>query len=226
MKNSIVLLRGNRMYFTVLLILMLSCFLVLSVNVNDPFFISLNAHHPVWLNVFFINYTFIGDGIFAISLIALLFFYFKRKQTAITFLFAFLIQCIFVQLIKNISDPSGPKLFFEQGQYLFYTGKASLSYDSSFPSGHTAVIFAFATVLILLVKNKSRQLPVLLAALLGAYSRMYLAGHLLPDVMIGAVLGCVAGITAVYLVVDVKRFNFPFHRMQAHKQDPVIPSFN
>lgn len=43
-------------------------------------FIALNSYHPFVLNVFFINLTFMGDGIFAICLILLLRLVYKKNK--------------------------------------------------------------------------------------------------------------------------------------------------
>lgn len=63
--------------------------------------------------------------------------------------------------------------------------------DYSFPSGHTAVSFATATVL-LLRKQKGR-IPALILAFLIAFSRLYLYVHYPSDVLVGAIIGLVSG---------------------------------
>jgi membrane-associated phospholipid phosphatase len=224
MKSSILLLKEKRVFFAGLLIVLLSCSLMLLLNGKDPF-ISLNDQHPAWLNIFFVNYTFIGDGIFAACFVAFVLFYLKKRRTGLSLLYAFLIQGFFVQLIKNIPSASDPRLFFETGQYLYYTGKASLDY-ASFISGHTASVFALATTLILLMKKNYWQLPVLLIALLAAYSRMYLAGHQLSAVLTGAALGSFAGILAIIFVVDIRKTKVRVHRMPMSQENSVMPSFN
>ena len=69
----------NKMYFVGLLITLLLGMLFLIMTGKAAAFISLNSYHPFFLNVFFINYTFIGDGIFALGLITVMFFYFKKS---------------------------------------------------------------------------------------------------------------------------------------------------
>lgn len=221
------LLHNNRLYFAGLLLLVIvGSFLLIALG-KSAAFISLNSYHPFWLNVFFINYTFIGDGIFALCIIAAWFFYFRKKQQALALLYAFLLSGLVVQLIKNLVDSPRPKLFFEQGQYMFFLDGVSLSNNSSFPSGHTATAFAIATVLILFMKNKNWQLPVLLAAALAGYSRIYLAQHFLIDVMIGAFIGSLSGIIAFYLATNLKRIRISFrkmHRFNTELSGPVTGS--
>src|SRR5665647_3929840 len=89
-----------RWYFSGLLMLLLTGTLMLMINGKAASFISLNSYHPFWLNVFFINYTFMGDGIFAVCLIAILFFSYERKQQASALLISFLISGLAAQVIK------------------------------------------------------------------------------------------------------------------------------
>ncbi|WP_462249724.1 phosphatase PAP2 family protein [Ferruginibacter sp.] len=197
-------LRLSKIYFAGLLLVLLIGILFLLANGKTAAFISLNSYHPFLLNVFFINYTFIGDGIFALCLIAAMFFYYKRKQQALALLYSFLISGIVVQIIKNLIDSPRPKLFFESGQYLHFIDGVTLANNSSFPSGHTATAFAIATVIVLMMKDKSWQLFILIAAILVGYSRIYLAQHFLLDVMVGAVIGSSSGALAVYLAKNIK----------------------
>jgi membrane-associated phospholipid phosphatase len=213
MNYSMPLWRKKENYFSGLLLLLILGSFSLILLGKSATFISLNSYHPFWLNVFFINYTFIGDGIFAICLIALYFFYFKRKKKAIALLYSFLLSGLAVQVIKNLVNSPRPKLYFEEGQYMFFMDGISLSNYSSFPSGHTATAFAIATVLILFVKNKNWQLPILLAAALVGYSRIYLAQHFLIDVIIGAIIGSVSGMIAFYLATNLKRIRISFRKM-------------
>ena len=213
MQTNPSLFRQNKIYFIgLLLILLFGTLLLINIGKASTF-ISLNAWHPFWLNVFFINYTFIGDGIFAIALIAVYLFYYKKKQEGLSLLYAFLLSSLVVQVIKNLVNAPRPRVFFEPGQYLFFIDHVSLSNYSSFPSGHTATAFAIATVLIIVMKDKRWQLPVLAAALLVGYSRIYLAQHFLLDVIIGASIGSLSALAAVYFANNLKSIKISFKKM-------------
>lgn len=73
-------------------------------------------------------------------------------------------------------------------------------YTYSFPSGHTTVAFAFATILA--VKLPKIRIPVIIIAALIGLSRIYVGAHYPSDVLAGAVLG--SGVSAVILVVESK----------------------
>jgi membrane-associated phospholipid phosphatase len=186
------------------MIFLLSSSFALTLFGKTVCFISLNAYHSFWLNVFFINFTFVGDGIFAVCLVALVFFYFKKKQLALSLLYSFLISGIVAQIIKNLVGAPRPKLFFEAGQYLYFIDGVTHANNASFPSGHTATAFAIATVFALMLKNKNWQIPIFFAAVLVGYSRIYLAQHFLIDVVIGAFIGTVSGVFSYHLALHAK----------------------
>lgn len=66
----------------------------------------------------------------------------------------------------------------------------------SFPSGHSCVSFAAATVLIK-TAVKRIGIPALTAAVLISFSRLYLYVHFPSDVIIGSLIGAACGILAV-----------------------------
>ncbi|MEO6546661.1 MAG: phosphatase PAP2 family protein [Ferruginibacter sp.] len=216
-------LRTCNWYFSGLLTLLIVSSFLLLVYGKSTSFIYLNSYHPFLLNVFFINYTFIGDGIFAVCVIALFLFYFKKKQSGIALLSSFLISGLTAQVMKNLFNSPRPRLFFEAGQYLYFIDGVTLSNNASFPSGHTATAFAIATVLALMIKNKNQQLLILTAAALVGYSRIYLAQHFLLDVMIGAVIGSTSGILSLYLAVKMKDIA-DFRRRPANTVNVLLPS--
>jgi membrane-associated phospholipid phosphatase len=222
MQTNPSMLRQNKIYFTGLVTVLLFSSLFLLINGKAAAFISLNSYHPFLLNVFFINYTFVGDGIFALCLTAALLFYYKRKQQGLALLYSFLISGIAVQIIKNLVNSPRPKLFFEAGQYLHFIDGVSLANNSSFPSGHTATAFALATVMVLMMKDKSWTLLILIATVLVGYSRIYLAQHFLLDVLIGAVIGSASGIFSVYLAQNIKGIKRSINKM--HRLSPNAAS--
>lgn len=224
MQKISVALNNHKIYFGGLLVILFAAMLFLMLNGKEAAFISLNSYHPFYLNVFFINYTFMGDGIFAVCLIALMFFYFKRKQAGFALLYAFLISGLAAQLLKNLFNSPRPKLYFEPGTYLNFIDGVTLSGSSSFPSGHTATAFAIATVLVLMMKNKNGQLLILMAAALVGYSRIYLAQHFLLDVIAGALLGTVSGILAFYLAqnrISIRRSIRSMHQVPSELATPA-----
>ena len=102
-------------------------------------------------------------------------------------------------LIKNLAARTRP--------YEVIEGLTSLigpQSDFSFPSGHTAASFAFATV-ILFTAPKKYSVPTLILATLIALSRIYLGVHYPTDILGGIVIGAVCGICSVYIIKKTAR---------------------
>lgn len=220
-------LRSHKRYFIGLLLFFSAGILLLLLYGKGASFKALNSFHPGILNEFFINFTFMGDGIFALCLTALFLFYYKRKAQGLSLLYAFLVSGLIVQIIKNLTNSPRPKLFFEAGQYLHFIDGVSLANYSSFPSGHTTTAFAIATVMLLFTKTKAWQWFYLFSAVLIGYSRIYLAQHFLIDVMLGAAIGTVSGLVMVYCVQHTKAIKYWWVRKwQPHTVDarPASPT--
>jgi len=213
MQKSTSLFKQKKIYFSALVAIFIFSICYLLINGKEAGFISLSSYHPFWLNVFFINYTFMGNGIFAICLIGFVLFYFKRKKLGFGLLYAFFISGIATQILKNLFNSSGPKLYFEAGTYLNFVDGVTVSGNSDFTSGHTATAFAIATVLVLLLKSKNLQLLILMGAALVGYSRIYLAQHFLLDVIVGACLGSMSGIAAVYFANNIIGLKWSFKKI-------------
>ena len=197
-------LRSSRLYFLATGILLLASAALMQASGKVGSFHFLNSYHTYLLDNFFKYYTHIGDGLFALFLIAVVFFYFKKKQQGFALLYSFLISGLIAQVLKRLFVSPRPASFFEPGQYLYFIEGVNLAKHASFPSGHTATAFALATVLAMTVKNRNTHLPILLLAALAGYSRIYLAQHFLTDVLAGAVIGVLSGILSVYMSEKIK----------------------
>lgn len=193
-------MKRNLLYFTGVVIFIAAAFLLQAVYTKEILFERLFIKHSFLLNVFFINWTFLGDGFFAFSLIAVLFFYCRRKKQGLHLLTAVLSVYTFIQLIKNIMAWPQVQLFFEPGRYNNLVNSPEVP---NLPSGHTAIAFAIATIIVLTENNRKLQLPLLFAAILVAYSRIYLAPQLTEDVITGAVTGTAVAI-CTYGIIHVK----------------------
>lgn len=77
------------------------------------------------------------------------------------------------------------------------------AHGRSFPSGHTTLVFAAATSVVLQYKKWYVVVPACLWAASVGYSRMYLGKHYPSDVLAGAVIGIGAGYFSHWLTKKV-----------------------
>lgn len=164
----------------------------------------LGMQHSFLPNVFFINVTFLGDGIFVLCLCAFVFLGRNKKRVAAFTLYCCLLAAGLVQLVKNITQQT-LTIYFEPGRLQYAANGNGAGGYNIFPSGHTAIAFALATAFVLMLPNRKWQLPVLLAALLVGYSRIYLAANTLQNVVLGSLLGTIS--TVVVHVLYRRRIN-------------------
>jgi len=157
-------------------------------------FIFLNPFHQSLLDVFFINFTYLGDGIFAVAVIVLL-MVLRRWSQAWQILTAFLLSALLAQIFKNVFSMRRPWEVFEHGEKdaYFIDGVTRRGF-SSFPSGHSTTVFTLATMLAIFEKNKKTNVLYLFAAVAVGYSRIYLGQHFLTDVLMGSFLGVMIAI--------------------------------
>jgi membrane-associated phospholipid phosphatase len=170
----------------------------------------LNPYHQSMLDVFFIRFTWLGDGWFAVAVIVLLLVT-RRWGQAFQILAAFLLSALFAQILKNIFSMPRPREFFPAGEYLYFIPGITLNGHASFPSGHSTSIFALATMLAIFEKNKRQNVIYLLVAVAVGYSRIYLGQHFLPDVLMGSFLGVMTAIGIRWIFLE--KFS-KFHWLQ------------
>jgi membrane-associated phospholipid phosphatase len=141
-------------------------------------------------NSFFKYITYIGDGAFIILFaVALLFF---NVQKALTVLFSYLISAGFTQAIKYafFSHSDRPFLVFEMNHIpLKLVEGVDMNIHNSFPSGHTTAAFSLFFCLSLFTPNNYLKTACFFAALLVAFSRVYLSQHFFEDITVGSLIG-------------------------------------
>lgn len=78
----------------------------------------------------------------------------------------------------------------------------SLPSGSSFPSGHSCAGFACSTVM--MVKNRKIGIPMLVLAVLIAFSRIYNFVHFPSDVLCGMLLGVLSAVLILFIYSKTK----------------------
>lgn len=166
-----------------------------------------SCHNPV-ADVFFKYYSMLAEWpCYVIGLIPLLFY---CRMWTIFYALSEIVGALITQILKHIAHAPRPKTFFQDipNVDLPVVEGVHLHSSNSFPSGHSSTFFIFFTVIALLlvnyfVKNKETLRPIfrksvvqqtifialLLLAILGGYSRIYLSQHFLLDVSVGSFIG-------------------------------------
>jgi len=164
--------------------------------------IELDGKILLWMNQFAFSWmdyflgwpTYLGDALFILPIVFLLIIIWEKKEyrwkSCMMIAAATLSSGLLVRLFKIIISRERPYAFFynavDKGEvvvhYLFAMGTSG-----SFPSGHTATVFAIAFTLNRIYKNRLLYLyPV---AFWIALSRVYVAAHFPSDILAGALMG-------------------------------------
>jgi len=202
------LFAANRYFFAGFLFFFLVGLVFLLTEGKAATFLYLNPYHQTTLDNFFVYVTFLGDGLFSITIFLILLLL-RRYSQACQLMTAFLVSALFAQVLKNVFSMPRPKEFFAPGQYAYFINGVTLRGFSSFPSGHTTSVFALATLLALFEKNKKWNVLYLLGAVAVGYSRIYLGQHFLGDVLVGSFIGVSLAVLVHWL------FSKKFHSLKA-----------
>ncbi|WKY45396.1 phosphatase PAP2 family protein [Eubacteriaceae bacterium ES2] len=159
----------------------------------------INSHLvTLWGNTFFIFITNLwGFGIIYIPMSIFLLSKPKHRQTGLIVVGALLIALIVVNLgIKPFFDRPRPFITYPIDLII------PVPHGSSFPSSHTASVFAFSVAYFLCEKNRLRWLLLVFAGLV-AFSRLYLFVHYPSDILIGIFIGIACAFFASWLIKKV-----------------------
>ena len=182
------LFKQNRIFFIGYFLLLIIGIFVWGFYSKADGFILLNPLHSNFLNLVFIGFTTIGDGISTVVLCIILFFY-KKKFLSLMLFSSFLISGLVTQIIKYFFSEARPALFLEKTKYPYFIDHVTLHNFHSFPSGHSTSAFALVAILCFSIKNKNYSVLFLILGALVGYSRIYLGQHFINDVSAGSVIG-------------------------------------
>lgn len=173
--------------------------------------IFLNQFHSLFFDIFFKYFTYIGDGIIAISISILLLFI--NYRWAIISATSSILILIIIRFLKTVifSDWFRPIMYFDyiyKGDYkLHLIEGVDLAGKYSFPSGHSTTAFATFFLLAIIVKSKALKFIFFLIASLAAFSRIYLSWHFLEDTIAGSFIG-ISITLATFLLISKSKKNW------------------
>jgi undecaprenyl-diphosphatase len=170
-----------------------------------------------------------GDGWFIILFsIYLLLFSKKHNKLAFIILLSYISSGIFSQLLKNCISSPRPSTYFEIHHYKYYLetfAKSRIGFNS-FPSGHTASFFAFATVISNYFRQKYISFTMIILSIAVGYSRIYLGHHFLIDVIFGAIIGVMFGSFSAVSANKITKNTFIKKKWKRRTTFFLNPSFN
>lgn len=165
----------------------------------------LNSCHTSIQDVFFKYYSMLAE--WPLYILALLPIFWKKKELTIFFALCELSGGAILQILKHAFSFDRPICAFENYHQtiLPLVQGVDMHHGNSFPSGHASTFFVFFTccAIILAYRYKKHEhhnrkdwllfnltlLALLILAILGAYSRVYLSQHWLSDVCMGSIIG-------------------------------------
>lgn len=143
----------------------------------------LNPNAPSLLDYVFVSISILGEWKFAGAASFIVFL--KNRSLGKKLLLVFFITLLFIFPLKMLIDEPRPYVAYKEIREVGWHEETS-----SFPSGHAAFAFSYFVVL---SKAFGRRKTFLGAALLIAFTRLYLGQHYPLDVIAGAGFGLLAG---------------------------------
>jgi len=160
---------------------------------------ALNRISNEHLDDFFLLISNISHGSFLVLVALLLAFYkFRWSVLALANLaWAAILTNLFKKLFFQMASRPLHYFYYDDFPRFFY--EVPISYYYTFPSGHTMAVFAFCTIMALLINRKSAGLILFVVAFLGGLSRVYLLQHFFVDIWVGALLGVLVTFLTLWL---------------------------
>lgn len=172
----------------------------------------LNRVHEVFHDITWLNYAMkyismlAAHGEISIACCAILLIFKRTRRCGFAMAVAIVVDFVVVNLIlKNAIGRERPWTHEELGwaEDFYRQYGIELSRDYCFPSGHTAVTFCAAAVLVIFYRAKA--IPAVFVALLIGFSRIYLCEHYVSDVAAGIIIGSLCGVAGYYIYRVVER---------------------
>lgn len=190
-------------FWTSILFVLIGLLFILS-NTKIDGHLWLTSFHTEFLDLFFTYFTHLGDGIFvAVSSLALVLLSPKNERSKYFTLavIVLLSTTLVVQGLKHLVfyDAARPIQFIGR-EIIYKVPGLDIHANNSFPSGHTAIAFAFWGLIAYRLKSHLWQVVTVLIAILVGYSRIYLSQHFLEDVCLGTIIGLGCLVLGVFLL--------------------------
>ena len=205
-------------YLQLSVLLIAALFIFFLINNDGSFSGSQNQQFSPGMNFIFINYSFLGDCIFAFTLSVFLIVVLK-KQMGVQLFFAALFTFIIIQVIENGASPESVTLHFELWQNIYPGNKEA---DHHLISFNTAMMLTLCAVSAKYTNSKWKHLFLLVAVLLMAFCRIYLVQEAVWNILLAMPVSFAAFIAAEILM-DSKRTGIFFKKASTLTNEKQLP---
>lgn len=166
-------------------------------QLEEPLFYFLNGSDSVFWDNFFYLYSYKWTWLLFYFCFLLIFVYRKNWKEIVCVLLAIslvILLCdqissgFFKPYFQRFRPTHHPDFQVQVETVLGYRGGRY-----GFISSHAANAFGFATFTALIFRNRLFTIMIILFALINGYSRIYLGVHFISDVVVGSMVGVIAG---------------------------------
>lgn len=216
MINKSVFIGLVSLYVIPYLLLLAAVLVMMYIYPKPELHLMLNSFHSGVLDYFFKFYTLMAE--WPLYVLAFLPSLWKRNKMTLFFAMCELTGGTILQILKHtISNPRPVSVFEDYPDLVLpLVQGVDMHHSNSFPSGHASTFFMFCTCCVIVLayfysrKDTLKTLrkrilfdvalvALLVLAVMGAYSRVYLSQHFLSDVCVGSIIGFTTPFLMFYL---------------------------
>lgn len=160
---------------------------------NHEIFWLINRDFPLWLDDLMYIMSQLGNGMVAVTIS--LWFFLGNPRKGLIGLISLLVLLLLVHFLKRFFDMPRPAIVFDS---LKVIGRVLRQH--SFPSGHSATVWAMVTLLLFYTKKNMNRIVLLALGIIVSWARVYVGAHFPFDVAVGAVIGIASAVMSAMLV--------------------------
>lgn len=179
------------------------------VQIQKDSFLFVNYHLGQYPNLEY-NLSQFGDALIFLSFLSIFIIYAPKMWEA---LLSSLLVSIFLSCpLKSLFAVPRPAAAFNNNNVII-VGKALCGHNS-LPSGHSITVFTILTVLLFGFMPKKLKFKILWIfliisiGLIVAFTRVGIGAHYPFDVIIGGIIGCIAGLSGIFISQKYKIWNW------------------
>ena len=199
--------KDNFLFFIPFFIFIIIGFILLFTIEQGDAILFFSENRSAFGDFFFKYGTKLGED-YAYAFFFILFLFIRYRYSILVIMTGCVVSIISYVLKEFFRHPR-PRTFFSENGMLkeinAVDGVAMLGAYTSFPSGHTMSAFALYGVIAFIIPKKHIGLLTISIAMVIGISRIYLVQHFVKDVVSGAILGVLIGMTLYYINSLVKK---------------------